>query len=764
MTEKEYLERIKEIEKNIVSNSQKAMEELNDLLAFRPVRKDWFLARAEVALQQNQTQEVFSNLHGKVFFKMPSKIDKKILLALQKAFSKSNVLDWNRYEFYIHTLFDFKKNDLYYGAFLDRIQKAKSDFLQNDFSASIIEELAYCYYIEDNQILYLALKVLKTKLKHVWKDERLWVEQSYNMGFFYEMMQPERQTPFILLESDLNDQQDCLVMMKILNELEKKVFLVKAPDSKTKVKITTENDHEKIILAHRLEKGGSVVYQSVVLQNENDIICENRDAILRYIVQREIKQHFAVLLCSGNLCDLLEDSQWGKKFLQRLLPYQAFFLNRNMSGGWIGNYLSYCDFLYDFHTGRLLECPSSCSFSIVIPARNSVFYLRETLKTCLNQRFQGEYEIILSDNSTQGSTEIYDLYQEFNDRRIRYIRTPRDLPLTKSFEFACLQASGEFVFAIGSDDGVLPWALDVLQKVLIQYPELEFLTWERGFYAWTGFNGGQQNQFVIPRSYKKKNIKLITKDSKKALRNLIENPEFAYDLPLLYLNSGYKRKYLKKILANTGRLWDGICQDLYMGIVNLAINESYTVLEYPLTIAGMSNGSIGVRSNAPHGDLAAVQKEAGLRKKVNNVGAYAPMKMENIVPALNYDSASIYRSLVRVIARGILSSDFLNGLNWRKIYMNIAKNLSLQDLEMENKLNAFRYAATYFNPEFQEFVAKEICQQLLGPEEKVISGQNQKRLYEVGISDKGEVMLDASDFGVKDIYDAVQLFEKLTGL
>lgn len=764
MTNEEYLAYIEEIEKEIEVDPQTAIEKLDDLYSIRPVRNLWFLARAKALLKQKRMKDVFMTLQGKLFLKIPSKVNEEILHVMQKAYPESNTIDRDRFEFMIQTLYDFEREDVFYRDFLCKLKKLREDFLKNIFSATAIEQLARYYYIQNNFLLYMALKVLKDRFKYVWKEERVWVEQSYNMGFFFEMLQPMQRTPFILLETDFYDQEDCNIMIKILVFLQKKVFLIKAPQSSSNIRIKQVNNYQEFILKHRSEENGAVIFQAILLQDENDKLYDNRDAILSFIMQKEIKEQFAVALCSGILCDVLGKSQWGKSFFQRLLPFQSNFLNKNMSGGWIGNYLSYCDFLYGCNTKSLLDSANCCDFSIVIPVRNTAYCLRETIKTCLNQRFQGSFEIILSDNSMQGNMEIYDLCQEINDQRIRYFRTPRDLPLSKSFEFAFLQARGEFVFAIGSDDGVLPWALDVLQTILNQSPEIEFLTWERGFYAWPGFNGGQQNQFVIPRSYKKGIFKLTTKDAKKSLEKVIENPEHVYDLPLLYLNSGYKRNYIKKILMKTGRLWDGICQDIYMGIVNLAINDTYTVLEYPLTIAGMSKESIGVRSNESYKNFDTIKNENECRKIVSNVGAYAPTRMEDIVPCLNYDTASVYRSLVRIIARSKNSDNYLNQLNWRKIYFNLAKNLSFQDLRLEDQLNAFRYAASNFSPEFRTFVETEICQLLLSPVQEEPSYHQQKRLYEVGISEKGQVILDASNFGVKNIYDAVRLFENLTGL
>ena len=49
----------------------------------------------------------------------------------------------------------------------------------------------------------------------------------------------------------------------------------------------------------------------------------------------------------------------------------------------------------------------------------------------------------------------------------------------------------------------MPYTLTEINKIMEKYPEEDIIQWERGFYAWPGFNDGQQNEFVIPRKYNK---------------------------------------------------------------------------------------------------------------------------------------------------------------------------------------------------------------------------------------------------------------------
>jgi glycosyltransferase involved in cell wall biosynthesis len=84
------------------------------------------------------------------------------------------------------------------------------------------------------------------------------------------------------------------------------------------------------------------------------------------------------------------------------------------------------------------------------------------LKTCIEQEYDGDYEIVLSDNSVEGHNVAYETYKKLNSDKIKYYKTPRDFNLTKSYEYAYLQTKGKYIISIGADDALLPWALSIL--------------------------------------------------------------------------------------------------------------------------------------------------------------------------------------------------------------------------------------------------------------------------------------------------------------
>ena len=439
-----------------------------------------------------------------------------------------------------------------------------------------------------------------------------------------------------------------------------------------------------------------------------------------------------------------------------------------MAVGWACNYLSYISKIYCFNVEEEINKPSECKFSIVIPARNSAYTLKHTLKTCLNQRYKGSYEIIISDNSTNGNTEVYDLVKEMNDPRIKYYKTPRNLHLPKSFEFAYLKAKGEFIISIGSDDGLLPWALDVIEDVLNKYPDEDIIKWERGFYAWPGFNGGQENEFLIPRDYKKGEYNIHYVDREEYLAKILNNPQSMYSLPMLYINSGFKRSYIKKLLKDTGRLWDGICQDIYMGVINVGINREILNINYPITIAGMSSASIGYLANKGEKDINRAKKNIVEAEKTNNIGGFSMSSVERLMPQMGSDVSSLYNSLLRAVARGVFPEVYLTELfDFKKMFLECYKLLDVRDVYYDKNIHYMRYTASLHGEEFLKWFDETIYKEALIPrviDEERVNNISKRKTYTEGKTKLGGITLDASKHGVSNIYEAVKLFQKLTNL
>ena len=112
-------------------------------------------------------------------------------------------------------------------------------------------------------------------------------------------------------------------------------------------------------------------------------------------------------------------------------------------------------------------------FSVIITSYNRRDVVHKALRSLLEQRYEDWECIIIDDGSTDNT---YDKIIPFciNDSRIKYIfQNNRGPGLAKNT--GVLAASGLFVTFLDSDDEYMPDHLEYQRKVLLSYPDTEFL-------------------------------------------------------------------------------------------------------------------------------------------------------------------------------------------------------------------------------------------------------------------------------------------------
>lgn len=349
----------------------------------------------------------------------------------------------------------------------------------------------------------------------------------------------------------------------------------------------------------------------------------------------------------GRLQALL-DKRAHKKGWKRLTDCQGEKLQQVMAFAVAGSYVAYLSLLYDTDVERLLNQPPSVDISVVIPVRNNADTLRATLKTCLEQEFDGTYEILVSDNSDADRKDIEELCATIRDSHIRYIRTPFPLYLSKSFEFAYLQARGAFIFSIGADDGIFPWSLQRMQDSVRQMGKSEILVWNEAYCNY-------------PSLYQEGAIGLLTYfppqiDSQQdRLHSLYEIDtreilEYLFDyswmkLPRLYLNSGFKRIYLNTLLQKTGRLWDEKNQDVAMIASHLYCNKNIVYCDEMLSLAGASRYSVGGATETKPLWNPSGEKNFSSQELIYSMGQVIRDKCQRIIP-MPWTEGNLYAGIL----------------------------------------------------------------------------------------------------------------------
>jgi len=752
MNKKEYDSIVEQLNNALDTNPEKVTQELLDQMKkFKPVTLNLECVEAKKAwLETGDYNAFFQRMAGKgqIDFANP-----EMRLYREMYHTVYSNIQWSYDEYRIKNNERYLQGDfIWYGLLQDYCKQVLNKTPESEFKT------AEWLYVTEDFISYVIHKqfLQKQQLSCPFMVDE-WVYQLSNMGELLEQLSGQSSAPFVLMESE-NNEPLMQVLCRDLCSLGKTVYYITKPlvcegegiQIRDTVAISMENAEEK---------EGAIVFTPVELVFTDGTKVDNREYLLEAVNNEYNQNKLLYLLAEGYLTDELSLRKASRQRMARLSGRRT--CDNRIALSWYGDYLCYISGLYQTDCRKLVEQTPEKKFSIVIPARNSAYTLRYALQTCLEQEYEGDYEIIVSDNSIDGNTAVYELCRELNHPKLVYLRTPRNLHLPKSFEYAYLHAKGEYIFALGSDDGLLPWALEVLDKVTQQYPQEEILQWERGFYAWPGFNGGQQNQFIVPGGYTQGSVSMYYKKSSEYLAEVIADKGKMYKLPMLYINSCFKRSYLETLLKKTGQLWSGVCQDIYMGITTVAIKSQILNIKYPLSIAGMSTGSVGAVSNAGTKTEEELQKQLRTYSLDGNVGGYCRSYLEELLPPLYSDTGSLYDCMLRLINMGVMPEEYLYRIiPFQKIFEILAKEISREDVAYVRKLYEIQHAAELHGQEFLEWCTKTILEPGLEPMLMKSSENVEKtaKTYKNTKYKDGTIMLDASEVGVQNIHEAVGLF------
>lgn len=89
-----------------------------------------------------------------------------------------------------------------------------------------------------------------------------------------------------------------------------------------------------------------------------------------------------------------------------------------------------------------------CKVSVVINCYNGEKFLKDTLNSLSAQTYNN-YEVIFIDNCSTDNTSI--IANSF-DKRLKYFKTPYNMPLGKARNFALERCNGEYIAFLDSDD------------------------------------------------------------------------------------------------------------------------------------------------------------------------------------------------------------------------------------------------------------------------------------------------------------------------
>ena len=383
---------------------------------------------------------------------------------------------------------------------------------------------------------------------------------------------------------------------------------------------------------------------------------------------------------------------------------------------------------------------SNIRFSIVIPTRERPETLDYTLRTCLAQQ-HSNYEIIVCDNCSAPATQL--VVERWASDKIKYIRSDRPLAMSDNWELAVSQATGEYVIVIGDDDGLLLHTLAELERLLAQIRSPRAIRWERAYYSWPNHPLLEEaNLLHLPLE------QASTLLSGRGTIRSAANFELDYTmLPMLY-NSAIHADLIGALRRKTGRVFAAQSPDIYSGFAFAHLAGEYVSVGIPMSINAGSASSNGVANISLSGASPVAQEF----RRLNTGGGLSWHATVPDVPSL---SAAVGDAFQHAKDRLFLRDTHLS-LNRKTLLANSLLTLQPRtEAERQSYLQALRQSVQddaalqrWFDHAAQGFVLRTKTEARPRP-----------RLGFDGTT----LHIDASKFGVSDVYGVAELVENLLG-
>ena len=129
-------------------------------------------------------------------------------------------------------------------------------------------------------------------------------------------------------------------------------------------------------------------------------------------------------------------------------------------------------------------------FSVLLPTRNRLQYLKHALYSVLEQD-EDDVEIIISDNNSEEDIASY--VRSLNEPKIKYYRTDRFVSVTENWNLSMNYSSGDWIIMLGDDDCLMKGYFKTIRKITADHPNADFI-YSRGFlYAYPNVLPGNQH-------------------------------------------------------------------------------------------------------------------------------------------------------------------------------------------------------------------------------------------------------------------------------
>lgn len=366
----------------------------------------------------------------------------------------------------------------------------------------------------------------------------------------------------------------------------------------------------------------------------------------------------------------------------------------------------------------------SIKFNIIIPTRERADTLFHCLRTVVAQEYEN-LRIIVSDNFSQDNTR--DVVDSFADPRIMYINTGKRVSMSHNWEFALSHVTDGWVTFLGDDDGMLPEALKRIEKI-IKKTGMSAVTSIWKFYFWP-HSTDAQNQLTVPLS-----TGYEIRNGMEWLAKVMKGEANYFDLPWVYTGGFVDIELINKAKNENGNFFCSMIPDAYSAVALASIVNQFVMVFEPACVMGVSTHSAGASVFA-----------SGTSSKSNDIIASEPNipfhSMLILVSTLKSIHISVYECYLQAehLHKNILNIDMLEQLT-----------LALSKVSRDYYDDFSQYCKEVAANDNVSFNADKFTFNMLD------------RIYDlVSLSLQDTITVNASKYGVKNIYDATLLSNKL---
>lgn len=226
--------------------------------------------------------------------------------------------------------------------------------------------------------------------------------------------------------------------------------------------------------------------------------------------------------------------------------------------------------------------------SIIVPTKNREKYALSVTIQILSFPYSN-IQLIVQNNSDTNTLE--DMLSEYkNDNRLKYNYYEGVLSTIDNFSQAIALCDGEYVCAIGDDDGINPEIVKIVEWAKLNNidaikPELQ------ANYIWPDSGAICEDNGVLTISEITGKVKFSC--TKEELEKLMAEGCLNYfKRGLVKIYHGIvKRKFMEQIKKISGNYFGGLAPDIYSCVALSSLIENVICIDYPLTIAGACNKS-----------------------------------------------------------------------------------------------------------------------------------------------------------------------------